>query len=662
MQREIMSPEQKGVVESALAPADWQPTGTQVLAVAILVWGCELVLARISFDVQPLFDIVGSAIGLIGGTFLLFELMRRATPEEGRLRVYVAVALHLPVAVVVARLVGNALLNRGPGLGPILTMVVAGGVLVGGMLRARRGGRVIPSGFEIATGFALASMLALVMRAGGRVVAIDGTEAAAGIAAGLPPFTACLLVLALFAGLVSLCSRPLSLPIAAALVVAVGIWPRADVAPDWSASGPDSAQPDIFLVTVDTLRADTAATMKSYQRLHAAGVAFTSAQAPSPWTLPSLATVLTGQQPSGHGAVLLDRGGIAGIDPDVATLAEHLAESGYDTAAILSPNAFVSRTFGIDRGFAHVEYALDRTSYAVPVSATDPVARVLVPDLLTSAGFIGRRLFGDAKVLADSFAQVLDSRRDRPLFVWLHFLDCHLPYRHSDASDLSRRLQVQLSAGDGVELVREHVVGTDEARRVYDNEVRHIDQAIDRVLDTIDALPGDKLVVLTADHGEEFSDHGGFEHGHSLYDELVRVPLVIRGLGDREPGTSEDALVSLADIAPTLLAAAGLPSAGQNLDTPITPRRLTFWNLLYGDTQRYAVRDGDWKLISAPQGRSYLYNLRDDPAEKVDLAAARPDLVARLDVPPEKKPMRQAQTLSPAQENALRMLGYREER
>jgi arylsulfatase A-like enzyme len=172
--------------------------------------------------------------------------------------------------------------------------------------------------------------------------------------------------------------------------------------------------------------------------------------------------------------------------------------------------------------------------------------------------------------------------------------------------------------------------------------------------------------VLTSDHGEEFFEHGGFEHGHAVYQEVVAIPLVIAGLpGSRSAGSVEATPVGLLDLAPTLLAAAGAPEAslpGQDLARRVGVRRYTSRNLLYGGgpDDRYAVREGAWKAIAGPDRDPEFYDLETDPGETRDLGQRHREIAAALveNVPPSVTVRQPAAALSEPEELALRALGY----
>lgn len=627
-----------------------------------LVAVCEIVLARLTFAPLAWWDVGTSVLGLVGGSVLLAEGARRAVGDADRGRFAVAFVLRFPLAVVLARLLANAAHGRSPVLAAGLLAVVAVAWPLVGAWRARRGARIDPANAWVVGAFGGATLVAFALRVGVAVVPFDGGVVTGSVAV-LPSLAVCGGLLVLWTVAALLTTRPALVPAALVLAAAVAVWPRATPIVPWAATAgvphPDGP-PDIILLSVDTLRADAGRGMRSFDRLRRRGVAFVDARAPAPWTLPSLASLMTGRPLGEHGALRLADGSIGSIDPAVPTVAETLARAGYDTAAVLAPNAFVSPAFGLDRGFAHFASLLQRVAYAQPLSANDIAARPLVPSLLTRAGIGGRRRLGGAAEVADEALAVLDQRRDRPLFLWVHFLDCHVPYRHAGETALPYRIRTALSAGDPVAMAQRGLIDAEIAWTAYRNEVEHVDAALWRILDHLADSPRPALVALTADHGEELFDHGGFEHGHSLHEELLHVPLVVAGLRRRSPATVEDHPVALRDLAPTFLEAAGLPFQGQSLDHPIAPRTFVAANLLYGPADQYAVREGRWKLIAGAPGRPRLYDLARDPGERVDRAAAQPDLVQRMVRPPQipRQRARRRAALTPAQENAMRVLGY----
>lgn len=371
----------------------------------------------------------------------------------------------------------------------------------------------------------------------------------------------------------------------------------------------------VFLV--DTLRADhldpfgyersTAPHLAAFAR---DAVTFERAYAPSSWTKPSTASLLTGLDPLEHGAIT----GSDRIDPEVGVLADLLQRRGYATAGI-SANPNVDPAWGFDRGF---ERFRDRP----PATRAGDFL-----DLLFSEGLL--------------------ERGERPSFLYLHTIDPHQPYRPPDPGRNPWpydpglvRSPSQINAAPDAE----EVAATIDA---YDGEIAYSDRIFGRLLDELRARGRyeEMLIVYVSDHGEEFLDHGRAGHQQTLYEEVVRVPLLVKFPGNDLAGRRVSAPASLLDVVPTILAAAGAdPSAAlQGLDL----RRLASGappgeRTLFFDLDRegkgdasfrvQAVRKGRYKLIrsSSPRERVELYDLEADPREQDDLSARSPEVVAQL--------------------------------
>ncbi|MFZ5477698.1 MAG: sulfatase-like hydrolase/transferase, partial [Myxococcota bacterium] len=367
-------------------------------------------------------------------------------------------------------------------------------------------------------------------------------------------------------------------PVLAPLV----FWPHPEGR--WTAEGPAPAGRDVVLITVDTLRVDAARAMR-----HLPGPV-RAARTSSPWTLPSLASLHTGLEPGEHGALRLSEG-FGRVADHAEPLAEVFARAGWDTAATVE-SPFCDPAFGLHRGFARYRAAAER-DWIVPRAPTGERARSVAGVLLAAAGLApGDPGGADARV-ADVRA-IVAARRDRPLFLWVHLLDPHLPYRHAADPELRAATRVALLPRlDDALLAR--------LREAYAREVDVVDGAIARVRE---ALPG-AIVAVTSDHGEEFGEHGGFEHGHTMYEELLAVPLATN-----EPAL--DGVVATRELARALPAAAGVPGATFTPD-PTAPRTAT--NPLYGPLDLRAVRVGDAKRVARGEER-WSYDLAADPGER----------------------------------------------
>jgi arylsulfatase A-like enzyme len=452
------------------------------------------------------------------------------------------------------------------------------------------------------------------------------------------------------------------------LVIAVGLSCR--MAPE-----PPPPKPSILLVTIETLRADHVGsygyrrnTTPNLDRLARQGVRFQNAVAQAPFTLPSIASILTGRTPPGHGV----RNHPAVLSDSIETLAERFLAAGYQTAA-MTRHTWLRNKSGLGQGFA--EYHNNKFSAGLDARSLS----------LAASDWLGKRDPG------------------RPFFLWLHFLDPHLPYTPSypysvlyhaeygeepqpehlramaaaaaDREDYVPTPYADVPSGPYYDLVLRHypenrilldlafwrrsrgsiffnkgLYSRYEVSQIvdlYDGAILYADDNLGRILQTLDelGLSDSTVVAVTGDHGEAFGEHGlSFTHDFTLYDEVLRVPLVIRGPGV-VPGTSIAQQVRLMDIAPTLLDLAEVEplsgiearSLGRLLRGGSLPYLPAFAEsaparpqfpeqdkiFLPGIRGKWRmVRTDRWKLIWIPRedGDLYeLYDLVDDPGETKNL-------------------------------------------
>jgi arylsulfatase A-like enzyme len=356
-----------------------------------------------------------------------------------------------------------------------------------------------------------------------------------------------------------------------------------------------AAGANIVLITVDTTRRDhigcygrTPSPTPNLDRICAAGQRLDAAIAVGPVTLPTHASMFTGLYPTRHGARY---NGVRRLGPGHPTLAEQYAAAGYHTAAFVA--AFVlDRRYGLARGFAHYDDAVGDDS----------------------AAFAGRIAERDARAVTDSALAWLSAHGDdRPVLLWAHYYDPHLPYVRRDQQDV------------------------DDAA-AYVGEIAHMDAQIGRLLAHPRLAPERTVIVVLADHGEALGDHGEDTHGLFIYDSTVAIPWIIAAPG--LPAGSSAALASQVDLMPTLLALSGLPIPpgldGRSLfDRPRAPNDAVFIEtaLPYFDfrlSALHALRTPDAKYIEAP--RPEFYRLSVDPAERDNLVAEGlyPDDAANL--------------------------------
>jgi arylsulfatase A-like enzyme len=396
--------------------------------------------------------------------------------------------------------------------------------------------------------------------------------------------------------------------------------------------------PSIVLIIVDTLRADHLG-VYGYDRPTSPGIdawaksgrIYENAMATSSWTLPSMASLLTGLLPSRHRAgqvplvdgkkpgMVKDPKDLRGMVPDVATLAERLAPLGYRSGAFVT-NSFLGSDFGVARGFEHYDH---QNAWAERARrANETIDRAL------------------------EWAQ---EDPDSPMLLMLHLFDPHLGY---DAPEPIRGRFTRPLEGGRYDLpfLGEHglsfgLVELEDRDRefilaAYDEEISWVDSEVERLRREL-ARTGvleDAIVLLTSDHGEEFFEHQGFEHGHSNWQPVIHVPLILWGRGVL-PGRV-DSMVSLIDVVPTLLDAIGVAAdedlPGRSLwpnattGEAITPAPLYVEANVYGPRQRSII---DWpeKLTTIVElDITLLFDLEKDPGEHHDLAAERPERVETL--------------------------------
>ena len=362
-----------------------------------------------------------------------------------------------------------------------------------------------------------------------------------------------------------------------------------------------SSRPNLLLLTVDTLRADhlepygaQAPISPNVAALARDSVLFEDAWSSSSWTLPALASLMTGRHTTGHGC--WNFRSRLGFEHD--TLAERLTAVGYDTAAVVS-HVFLAHKYGLSQGFVDYDDELI-------------LSREKSHEAITSQEVSDRGI---------AYLQHKAAAADgRPWFLWLHYFDPHYRYRAHEREAA--------------------VFGDEDDHALYRGEIAFTDRHMGRVLDALERLrlADDSIVVLTADHGEEWLDHGGLQHGHTLYRELVRVPLLVRAPG-LAPRRAEER-VSLIDLAPTLLDLLGVDplaeSPGRSLLPALHGRSLADVPVLaeLGVNARrpqVALGLGRHKLIvHEAEDRAELYDLAEDPLESRDVAEERPDVVESM--------------------------------
>ncbi|HUI24827.1 MAG TPA: sulfatase, partial [Candidatus Kryptonia bacterium] len=358
--------------------------------------------------------------------------------------------------------------------------------------------------------------------------------------------------------------------------------------------------------------------------------------------------VLTGMNARHHGAGRItnrrDPLGRSGLPAGAWTLATALHERGYRTHAIVT-NPYLALRYGLGEGFEGYENVTIESEAFLAFGQTTAVRLLtwLRPELLV--GDRGATVSARARYWLASAGRAAQSR----FFLWIHYVDPHPPYSRADANrhksfrsdslfaprggDAPIRLTspdvARLRSGE-IRLSREQKEAVHE---LYRAEIASVDAAVGNVLQAVrDAgLRDQTLIICVADHGEEFWDHGGVEHGHTLYDELLHVPLMLRWPGRLPAGAHVAALVRVTDVAPTILDLAGIavPPAGLDGESLLSlinghetvPRFALSENLLFAE-ERVALRTLNRKYVRWENGKEEVYDLTQDPTEQRDLAGS----------------------------------------
>lgn len=468
---------------------------------------------------------------------------------------------------------------------------------------------------------------------------------------------------------------------------------------------------NVVLITIDTLRSANLSaygysrpTSPRLDELARQGVLFENCYSAANVTTPSHTSILTGTWVTTHG---VDRNsGRLAADGD-PTLAERFRGAGYATAAVVSIGHLNRAPSGLGRGF----------------------------DAYFDAG--GERRAGEAVRLASEW---IETNAERPFFVWLHVYDPHMAYDPPPPYDAlyvrqrSRRIDALLGRTSARDVLQDERLGENERQRLqrifalspvrkfafdligftsaeleylpalYDGEIAYTDACLGRLFDDLDRqnLSNDTLVAVTADHGEAFGEHGYYFCHRTVYEETLRVPLILRMPRRIPAGRRVSAPASGIDIAPTLLHYAGVP-LGKKMDgrslAPFVDGSSEAANepILADHDHRgaYVIREGSWKLIASRKGRTAkpdvvelaalaaspgdaarigtlvithaqayeLFNLADDPGERRNLAAEHPETVRHLLALRDERigKSRRARARAPADPAALeqlRALGY----
>ena len=423
----------------------------------------------------------------------------------------------------------------------------------------------------------------------------------------------------------------------------------------------------VILLTVDTLRYDALSCYgnkgthtPNLDRLAADSILFTRARSSAPWTVPSFASMFTGLAVDVHGLWRHNHS----LPDNLPTLAQFMRDAGFHTAAG-GANPFLKPGNGLSRGF--VEHYIDIHKWYEKTGRPAPDPRWLKPEQRTHEK---KRIYYTSTPCITGFAiEWLPQNRDRDFFLWVHYLDPHGAYFPPPKYRPKGPIPENVSRAIHNIRARGHIVKEPGHRKLvadfYHGEVRWVDHEVGKIIAMLRKLEiyDEALIVMTSDHGEELWDHGKTEHGHTVYDELLRVPLMVKlpvsaawnrrsrwsklwagifGIdeGEKYIHAIRDEAVTNRGIMPMILDACGIEGYDKELSTrslsPFiglgpgdfkAPPALFAGGPKYGRYRETVVFEG-WKYMTVPSTKEeMLFNLKTDPLEQTRLESSRPGKV-----------------------------------
>lgn len=442
------------------------------------------------------------------------------------------------------------------------------------------------------------------------------------------------------------------------LIVSVLQWTRDSGRPAVERS--ENSAPYIILISVDTLRWDYLGVYGSpsvqtpvIDSIAAEGATFKNAVTQMPLTGPSHMSMLTGLPPLIHGVLMngfiLPRG--------ISTVTSYLLNAGYRTGGFISGYPLQMNNSRLDRGFQR---------YDDDLAWIDPFDGSYCGRFVSELSFLTKDLARDARFTTDSALQWLEKNADSHFFLFLHYYDPHFPYGGNINSSYDSRMR-DLTETTSEDLPRQ--------KKLYGTEVETVDAQIGRVVSFLKekGVYDRSLLIFTSDHGENLGEHGLYYHHRGIYEQVIRIPLIIRYPGKLASGKVVSQQVAVTDIFRTILEAARLKSKETPESVDLvglangrfdSPHRVMVSNNFHKNQVRHSVRTNKWKLIrNDDKQRTYeLYNLSTDPDELVDLYSEETEIARQLEVFLNRQLTIRTDSeiigLSPAQIESLKSLGY----
>ena len=444
---------------------------------------------------------------------------------------------------------------------------------------------------------------------------------------------------------------------------------------------------NVIILLIDGLRADYVSDIflkESFtprlDQLAKEGILFKNAYSPSSWTLPSVASLFTSLYPHSH--MVLNWGDK--LSPDLLTIAEAFKQQGFRTAAF-SANPIISPQWGFDQGFDY--FFNDESLYMKYFSLLKVMAHPLVSRYFHTP-IIGIRHLNSAEKINDVILEFLDHIEHERFFLYVHYMDCHEYFVDTPPKFLPPETPIP---GGFIALPKEKIhpllsgrpenLDPPTKQRIltrYKASVMYLDEQLGVFINSLRkrGLLEDSMIIITADHGEEFFEHGGRAHRMSLFREVLHVPLIIINSDLADPGTVIQTPISLLDVFPTLTERFRIPLKAAVHGKPFGPedylrksegsQEAVYSELILEDCQWYSlIRDGYQLIEVAYDNRLHLffYDLNVDADEQHNLTETKvpPGFLEQLrlrrdyDIRPQRPTNRKR---TEEQKRILRSLGY----
>jgi len=383
-------------------------------------------------------------------------------------------------------------------------------------------------------------------------------------------------------------------------------------------------KPNIILIVIDALRQDWLSpygdkiiATPNIQRFADKSVLFTNAFSNCSWTKPSFASIFTSLYPTQHNVTT----GRDKLNPKIVTLAETLRKMGYYTIGYYNNPHLRTSVSNFNLGFNHYEYLIPNTLYPMDQEAPklrysnflNSIARRIVSKERVVSNF-----YQDAATTSQTLIDWLSHNGEKRFFLFVHYMDPHEPYFERPLT--GRVVKIPKIFFSTKELER--------VSKAYRGEIEFVDESLGKLFDYLEesGIQNNTLVILTADHGEEFYDHGGWSHGKTLFNEVIRVPFIVKLPHSERAGAVDSSLVQLIDVAPTAVRFVGgeIPSEWEGKD--IFSGDKTIWSLsvlgngrsLRNLAENLYLADEEIQGSGSP---THYYLIKDDPKEMLNLAA-----------------------------------------